>query len=232
MKGMNKMSNDEPLKLIVKCTDEVEFGNLYAFNKKISDEDFEKVKPYMKNYAPADFPDIMKIGGDPHGWMCTYEDASKVEEALGITETIAKREKEQEEKKKYYDENRKRKEEAQLEIEKIFFDAPRPPQKLDILLKVADVVYDPANSFRDNSFYGGGHLFIVLKKSIWYIMNNGREENNWNINNIEIANAGGAIGFKVPYSEELHELIKIVSEENEYSGETLEEEDMNLSCGI
>ena len=34
---------------------------------------------------------------------------------------------------------RKRKEEAQLKIEKIFFDAPRPPQKLDILLKM---VYD------------------------------------------------------------------------------------------
>ena len=37
--------------------------------------------------------------------MCTYEDAPKVEETLGITETIAKREKQQEEKKKYYDEN-------------------------------------------------------------------------------------------------------------------------------
>ena len=228
----NKMSNDEPLKLIVKCTDEVEFGNLYAFNKEISDEEFEKAKPFMRKFAPADFPDIMKISGEPRGWMCTIDDAPKVEEALGITETIAKRKKQQEEKKKYYDENRKIKEEAQLKIEEAFFDAPRPPQKLNILLKVAEKIYDPANSFRDNSYYGGGHLFIILKNSIWYIMNNGREENNWNINNIEIENAGGAIGFKVPYNEELLELIKIVSEENEYSGETLTEEDMNLSCGI
>lgn len=225
-------NNEEPLKLIVKCNDEVEYGNLYAFNKKISDEDLEKVKPYMKNFAPVDFPDIMKISGDPHGWMCTYENASKVEEILNITETLAKREQEQEKKRKINDENRKLKEEAQLKIEEIFFNAKRPKQKLEILLKIAEIVYDPANSFRDNNYYGGGHLFIILKNSIWYIMNNGREENNWNINNIEIENAGGAIGFKVPYSEEVHELIKIVSEENVYSGKTLKEEDMNLSCGI
>ena len=225
-------NNKEELKLIVKCTDEVKYGKLYGLNQEIPEEEFEKAKKYMTNFAPADFPDIMKISGNPRGWMCTYEDAPKVEEALNITETLAKREKEQAEKSKHYDENRKIKEEAQLKLEEIFFSASRPKQKLNILLKVADVVYDPANSFRDNSYYGGGHLYIILKNSIWYIMNNGREENNWNINNIEIDNAGGAVGFKVAYSDEVHDLIKIVSEENIYSGETLKEEDMNLSCGL
>ncbi|MDO5825926.1 MAG: hypothetical protein Q4Q22_06060, partial [Methanosphaera sp.] len=223
------MTNEkEDLKLIVKCTDEVKYGKLYGFNKEISDEQLEKAKKYMTNFAPVDFPDIMKISGNPRGWMCTYEDAPKVEEALNITETLAKREKQQAEKRKHYDENRKAKEEAQLKLEEIFFNAARPKQKLSILLNVADIVYDPANSFRDNSYYGGGHLYIILKKSIWYIMNNGREENNWNINNIEIDNAGGAVGFKVDYSDEIHELIKIVTEENVYSGETLKEEDMDL----
>lgn len=227
------MTNEkEDLKLIVKCTDEVKYGKLYGFNKEISDEQLEKAKKYMTNFAPVDFPDIMKISGNPRGWMCTYEDAPKVEEALNITETLAKREKQQAEKRKHYDENRKAKEEAQLKLEEIFFNAPRPKQKLSILLNVADIVYDPANSFRDNSYYGGGHLYIILKKSIWYIMNNGREENNWNINNIEIDNAGGAVGFKVDYSDEIHELIKIVTEENIYSGETLKEEDMDLLCGL
>ena len=225
-------NNKEELKLIVKCTDEVKYGKLYGLNQEIPEEEFEKAKKYMTNFAPADFPDIMKISGNPRGWMCTHDDAPKVEEALNITETLAKREKEQAEKSKHYDENRKIKEEAQLKLEEIFFSASRPKQKLNILLKVADVVYDPANSFRDNSYYGGGHLYIILKNSIWYIMNNGREENNWNINNIEIDNAGGAVGFEVAYSDEVHDLIKIVSEENIYSGETLKEEDMNLSCGL
>ena len=225
-------NNKEELKLIVKCTDEVKYGKLYGLNQEIPEEEFKKAKQYMTNFAPADFPDIMKISGNPRGWMCTHDDAPKVEEALNITETLAKREKEQAEKSKHYDENRKIKEEAQLKLEEIFFSASRPKQKLNILLKVADVVYDPANSFRDPSYYGGGHLYIILKNSIWYIMNNGREENNWNINNIEIDNAGGAVGFKVAYSDEVHDLIKIVSEENIYSGETLKEEDMNLSCGL
>lgn len=227
------MTNDkEELKLIVKCTDEVKYGKLYGLNQEIPEEEFEKAKKYMTNFAPIDFPDIMKISGNPRGWMCTYEDAPKVEEALNITETLAKREKEQAEKRAYYDENRKIKEEAQLKLEEIFFSASRPKQKLNNLLKAAKVVYDPANSFRDNSYFGGGHLYIILKNNIWYIMNNGREENNWNINNIEIDNAGGAVGFKVEYSDEIHELIKIVSEENIYSGQTLKEEDMNLSCGL
>ena len=227
------MTNDkESLKLIVKCTDEVEYGKLYGLNREIPEEELDKAKEYMKNFAPVDFPDIMKVSGNPRGWMCTYENAPKVEEALNITETLAKREKEQAEKRKYYDENRKKKEKAQLELEEIFFSASRPKQKLSILLKIADIVYDPANSFRDNSYYGGGHLYIILKNSIWYIMNNGREENNWNINNIQIDNAGGAVGFKVDYSDEVHDLIKIVTEENIYSGETLTEEDMNLSCGL
>lgn len=227
------MTNDkEELKLIVKCTDEVKYGKLYGFNQEIPEEKFEDAKKYMKNFAPVDFPDIMKISGNPRGWMCTYEDAPKVEEIMGIEQTLAKQEQQQEEKRKFNNENRKIKEEAQLKLEEIFFNAPRPKQKLNILLKVADIVYDPANSFRDNNYYGGGHLYIVLKKSIWYIMNNGREENNWNINNIEIDNAGGAVGFKVEYSDEIHDLIKIVTEENIYSGETLKEEDMNLTCGI
>jgi hypothetical protein len=74
-----------------------------------------------------------------------------------------------------------------------------------------------------------------MKNNIWYIMNNGREENNWNMNNIEIEEAGGAIGFKIPYDEHVHDLIKIVSEENEYSGDTYKEPEFNSnggSCGI
>lgn len=228
------MSNDSPLKLIEKCH-APEFGMLYALNKEISEEDFEKVKPYMQHFTPATFEDVMKISGDPHGWMCTRENASKVEEALKITETLDKIDEDRLEQRKEFDKNRGKKEKAQLELEEIFFSAPRPKQKLSNLLKAAQTVYDPTNSFRDNNYYGGGHLFIIMKNSIWYIMNNGREENNWNMNNIEIEEAGGAIGFKVAYDEKIHELIKIVSEENEYSGETYKEPEIGGnggSCGI
>ncbi|MBQ6219518.1 MAG: hypothetical protein IJJ47_07295 [Methanosphaera sp.] len=228
------MDEEKPLKLIEKCHSP-EFGMLYAINKDISDEDLEKVKPYMQHFSPASFEDVMQISGDPHGWMCTRENVNKVEEALGIVETLDKQDEDRQKQREEFDKQRKIKEEAQLKLEEIFFSAKRPKQKLSNLLKAAQIVYDPTNSFRDNNYYGGGHLYIIMKNSIWYVMNNGREENNWNMNNIEIEEAGGAIGFKIPYDEEVHELIKIVTEENEYSGDTYKEPEINTnggSCGI
>lgn len=210
---------NKPLKLVSKCYDPEEYGTLYALNQEIPDKQLEKARPYMKKFTPALFKNVMAIQGDPHGWMCTKEDAPKVEKALNITETLEKIEKEHKKQREYYDKHRKEKEDAQLKIEAAFNNAPRPKQKLSTLLKVAKKVYDPANSFRDNQYYGGGHLFIITDKTIWYIMNNGREENNWNINNIEIDEAGGAIGFKLPYTDELHELIKTLTGSNEYKGD-------------
>lgn len=228
------MSDDNTLKLIEKCHSP-EYGMLYALNQDISDEDFKKIKPYMKNYSPAMFEDVMKISGDPYGWMCTKEDAPLVEKELNITQTLEKIEEDRLKQRQDYDKLRKQKEEAQLKLEEIFFKADRPKQNLSNLFKAAQIVYDPTNSFRDNNYYGGGHLFIIMKKSIWYIMNNGREENNWNVNNIEIDGAGGAIGFKIAYDENVHNLIKTVTQENEYSGDTYKEpetEGNGGSCGL
>ena len=228
------MKEEQVLKLIEKCY-APEYGMLYALNKDISEEDFEKVRPFMQDFSPATFDDVMKISGDPHGWMCTRENAPKVEEALGITETLDKIDADRQKQREEFDKNRGKKEQAQLELEEIFFKGDRPQQKLSNLLKAAQIVYDPTNSFRDNSYYGGGHLFVIMKNSIWYVMNNGREENNWNMNNIEIEEAGGAIGFKVPYDEHVHDLIKIVSDENEYSGDTYKEPEIGGSggsCGL
>ncbi|WP_455644640.1 hypothetical protein [Methanosphaera sp.] len=214
----------EKLKLIRKCHDPEEYGYLYGLNQEIPEEEMEKAKQYMTHFKPATFKNVMKIEGNPHGWMCTYENAPLVEEALNITETLQKQEEQRKNQRQYYDEHRKEKEDAQIKVENAFANKPRPRQKLRTLLNVAQVTYDPANSFRDNNHYGGGHLFIVTKKSIWYIMNNGRDEDNWNINNIEIEGKGGAIGFKHEYTEELHDLIKVLTENNEYSGDTYIEE--------
>ena len=38
---------DDELKLETKCYDANEYGYLYGLNKKIPDEEFEKVKPYF-----------------------------------------------------------------------------------------------------------------------------------------------------------------------------------------
>lgn len=83
---------DKDLKLETKCYDANEYGYLYGLNKRIPDEDFEKIKPYMRNFRRKDFVDgIIKVTGRPEGYRCLEKDVAKVEEILGIENTLEKR---------------------------------------------------------------------------------------------------------------------------------------------
>ena len=46
---MVKMDRKE-LRLETKCYDAVDYGYLYGLNQRIPDEEFEKVKGYMRNF--------------------------------------------------------------------------------------------------------------------------------------------------------------------------------------
>ena len=82
---------DKDLKLETKCYDANEYGYLYGLNKRIPDEDFEKIKPYMRNFRRKDFVDgIIKVTGRPEGYRCREKDVAKVEEILGIEKIICK----------------------------------------------------------------------------------------------------------------------------------------------
>ena len=82
----------DELKLETKCYDANEYGYLYGLNQRIPDEDFEKIKPYMRDFRRKDFVDgIIKVTGRPEGYRCLEKDVSKVEEILGIEKTLAKR---------------------------------------------------------------------------------------------------------------------------------------------
>lgn len=214
---MVHVESEESLKLVLKCIDHEEFGNLYALNKPISDEEKAKVQKYFRKYKPIDFKNIMNIEGNPHGWMCTQEDAPKVEELLEITETLEKQQKHQQEVQEQLNEKRKIKDKAMDEIEEIFYQAPRPNKFLKKLLKKADIVYDPGDSYLKDHEFGEGQLFLIDKSYIWYIINNGRKEDDYTLNNIKTTGPG-AVGFRIDYDEHVHDLIKIVSEENLYKG--------------
>lgn len=208
---------DDSLKILLKCIDYEEYGKLYAFNKQISKKDLEKVKPYFKHYTPKEFKDIMNIEGNPHGWMCREKDIPRVEEILGITQTAAKQKQQSQKRKEQLAKKRILKDEAMDKIEKLYTDAPRPHKFLKKLLKKADVVYDLGDSYYTDNKYGEGQLFIVDKNYIWYIINNGRKDDDYSLNNIKNS-VHGAVGFRLPYSEELHDLVKTVSDENIYKG--------------
>ena len=83
---------DNELKLETKCYDANEYGYLYGLNRKIPDEDFAKVKPYFRYFKRMDFVEgNVQVTGRPEGWRCLEKDVAKVEEILGITNTLEKR---------------------------------------------------------------------------------------------------------------------------------------------
>ena len=211
------MVSDEPLKLVLKCIDHEEFGNLYAFNKEITDEEKVLVIEYVRKYKPIDFKDIMNLVGNPHGWMCLEENVPKVEEKLGITETLEQQRIKNEQLQKELNAKRKIKDEAMAEIERIFQNAPRPNKFLKKLLKKADIVYDPGDGYYTDHEFGEGQLFILESSYIWYIINNGRKDDDYSLNNIKTTGPG-AVGFRISYDEHVHDLIKLVSDENIYKG--------------
>lgn len=211
------VESEKTLKLVLKCIDHEENRKLYALNEEISEEQQEQVKEYFKKYKLQDYKNIMNIEGNPQGWMCKEEDTKKVEEILEITETLEKQEKQQELIRKQLEEQRKRKDEAMDKLEKIFQNQPRPNKFLKKLIKKAKIVYDPQDSYYTDHEYGEGQLFIIDDSYIWYIINNGRKDDDYSLNNIKTSGPG-AVGFRIAYDEEVHELIKIVSNENQYKG--------------
>ncbi len=55
---------------------------------------------------------------------------------------------------------------------------------------------------------------------MWYIINNCGENSDTSLNNVE-SNSGGAIGYRLMYDDTVDTLIRIYTEENEYTGEKL-----------
>lgn len=213
---------DGELKLETKCYDAGEYGYLYGLNRKIPDEDFEKVKPYMRKFRRNSFLEgNIKVTGRPEGYRCLEKDVAKVEEILGITNTLKKRQ-----------ENIKRQMAdpvSKISLKDKAYDwlntlykktGTRPKQDLSRLAIHSTKIYDPEDSFKNGFEKGEGELFIYTPHGMWYIVNNSGENSDLSINNVEIPD-GGAVGYRLMYDDTVDTLIRIYCEENEYSGEKL-----------
>ena len=213
---------DKDLKLETKCYDANEFGYLYGLNKRIPDEEFEKVKLYMRNFRRKDFVDgIIKVTGRPEGYRCLEKDVSKVEEILGIENTLEKR---QEKIKKAMQDPVKKvalKDDAYNWLNTLFkTGGTHPKQNLSRLAIHSTKIYDPSDSFKNGAKDGEGTLFIYTPHGMWYIINNCGKFSDLSLNNVETPD-GGAIGYRLMYDDTVDTLIRIYAEENEYSGEKL-----------
>ena len=212
----------DELRLETKCYDANQYGYLYGLNQKIPDDEFEKVKPYMRDFRRKDFVDgIIKVTGRPEGYRCLEKDVSKVEEILGIENTLAKR---QEKIKKAFDDpiaKSNLKDNAYNWLETLFKKTgTHPKQNLSRLALHSTKIYDVEDSFKNGSKNGEGVLFIYTPHGMWYIINNCGENSDTSLNNVE-SSSGGAIGYRLMYDDTVDTLIRIYTEENEYTGERL-----------
>jgi len=216
------MNTEKELRMETKCYDALQYGYLYGLNQKISDEEFEKIKPYMRDFRRKDFMDgIIKVTGRPEGYRCLEEDVPKVEEILGITNTLAKRRAKIDEAFKDPEEKRKLKDQAITWLETLFNKGgTHPEQTLSRLALHSTKIYDPDDSFKEGKNEGTGSLFIYTPHGMWYIINNSSEGSNLSLNNVKSEN-GGCIGYRLMYDDTVDTLIRINTEENEYSGEKL-----------
>ena len=214
--------NDDELKMESKCYDANEYGYLYGLNKRIPDEEFEKVKSYFRKFKRMDFKEgNIQVTGRPEGYRCLEKDVAKVEEILNITNTLKKR---QDKVKEAFKNPLKK---AQLidqsyEWLRMLFEkgGTRPEQDLSRLAVHSTKIYDPQDSFKNGIDTGEGELFIYTPHGMWYIINNCGEFADKSLNNVQTPQ-GGAIGQRLMYDDLIDRLIRIYTEENEYSGEKL-----------
>lgn len=218
----DNMNTEKELRMETKCYDANEYGYLYGLNQRIPDEDFNKVKKYMRDFRRKDYADgIIKVTGRPEGYRCLEEDVPKVEEILGITNTLAKRRKKIED--AFSDVTRKRelKDQAITWLEALFTKGgTQPEQDLSRLAVHSTKIYDPDDSFKNGREDGSGCLFIYTPHGMWYIINNSGEDSNKSLNNVKTPE-GGAIGYRLMYEDNVDTLIRIYTEENLYSGDKL-----------
>lgn len=83
-------NNEQELKLRLSTLDCNTSTKYYQVTQTLNEQQKSKIKTYFKYYTPEKFENLDNVAGNTTGWMCKSEDVEKVEELLGITETIQK----------------------------------------------------------------------------------------------------------------------------------------------
>ena len=74
------------------------------------------------------------------------------------------------------------------------------------------------NPCNQENIYGGGEWFVIQKKWIWKIVNNGMDGDDWSKNNVETGGAG-ASGVRVKYNRKLAAKIRSLKTANKNMAE-------------
>ena len=186
----------------------------YSLSAEVPRDVWRKISKYFEKFYP-DEEDA--FDGELRGWLTAQPEV--VEKILNVREelTLEYRRREAEKRR---EEKRKKTQELQEkvdDIKKAFTEAEYPDPKQESPEEAAqyqtgcekmrvegEKIQNPLNP---ENPWGGGEWWVIQENWIWYIINNGFDGDDWTRNNIETGGAG-AIGVRVPFSEELAAQIR------------------------
>ena len=177
----------------------------YRLSCKVLPEDWEKTKKYFTyyDYSLLDDEQDTMYGNKLNGWLTTQPE--KVEEALGVKEENTLKYRNMKAKEAILERHirHKRRTELKQAISTYFEHNGIKPGTIS-MDNIQGDVYEPEDY--PWNIYGGGYRFIINDEECWFIRNNGADGDNWALNNVK-TNGAGAIGWTVPYSVELEDMI-------------------------
>jgi hypothetical protein len=172
----------------------------YSLSAVVPRDVWRKIAKYFEKFY-RDEEDA--LDGELIGWLTAQPEA--VEKILNVREglTLEYRRREAEKRR---EEKKKKANELQAKIDdvkKAFENAeyPNPGNKMRV---EGEVIQHPTHP---ENVYGGGEWWVIQPEWIWHVRNNGFDGDDWGRNNVQTGGAG-AIGVRVPYSEELADKIR------------------------
>jgi hypothetical protein len=169
----------------------------YSLSAVVPRETWIKISKYFERFGFDD------EDGELRGWLTsqpeTVEKILNVREELTLEYRRREAEKRREEKKKKANELQAKIDDVKKAFENAEY--PNPGNKMRV---EGEVIMHPTNP---KNAWGGGEWWVIQENWIWYIRNNGFDGDDWGRNNVHTGGAG-AIGVRVPYSEELAAQIR------------------------
>lgn len=185
----------------------------YSLSAEVPREMWRKIAKYFSKF---DRDEEDALYGELMGWLTAQP--AVVEKILNVQEEFTLTYRTEQAKKRSEEEEKKARElqEKLNNIERDFEYAEYPDPKKEApeeaskfqpgyeKMRVEGEIQHPTHQ---ENIYGGGEWWVIQKEWIWHIKNNGSDGDCWSLNNVSTGGAG-AIGRRIPYSEEIADKIR------------------------
>ena len=186
----------------------------YSLSAVVPRDTWRKIAKYFERF---DRDEEDALDGELYGWLTAQPET--VEKILNVREELTLSYRKEQAKKRKEEKEKKANElkEKLDDIEKAFENAEYPDPKKEAPEEAAEFMkgYEKMrvegekiqHPLNPENVYGGGEWWVIQENWIWHIRNNGHDGDNWSANNVDTGGAG-AIGHRVPYSDDLADKIR------------------------